>query len=118
MQNSKQALKNATCWLIANALGVCVYLMLEVSFYLPRPEEYAFNGVDMIYFWVTEELPVLIIMSIVNITWLIRIFQKGLSPGLKKSSLRIFMLVLLSWIVALFSFGIGPHLIKFFLDAL
>lgn len=86
-------------WVLINALGVAVYLLLEAWILAPRSEGEALNGIDQIYFWLTRMLPVLIVIGVVDVIWAIRI-ARGSSP-LRKWQFSWWLIVCLAWGVAL-----------------
>ncbi len=99
----RMVLSESVFWLPVNALGIGIYLAFESWILAPRSEENALNGIDEISYWLTLDLPVLIICFILNVIWLIRISRRSNSS--KKGQVWTWLLTCLAWIIALLYHG-------------
>jgi uncharacterized membrane protein SirB2 len=97
-------------WLLANALGIAIYLSLESWVLAPRSEAEALNGIDQIYFWLTRNLPLLVVYLVLNVIWLIRIRSR--SDPSNKWPFRNWLLVCLAWAIALIYHGLTVKILK------
>jgi hypothetical protein len=105
----KMVLKSVRLGLVLNALGLGVYFAMEFWIMMPRPEEDAFNGIDVLHFWFTRELPLLVILLILNLLWLISVLREKMNPRLKRLKLIVCGVVALIWLGSLFPFGIATQ---------
>ena len=96
-------------WLLVNALGIAIYLSLESWILAPRPEAEALNGIDQIYFWLTRNLPLLIVFIVLNVIWLIRIWRRT-DPS-NMWPFRSWLLVCLAWAIALVYHGLAVKIL-------
>jgi hypothetical protein len=110
--NIKPALKDSRFWLLANAVGICAYLLIELWIMAPRSEAESLNFINIIYYWTISEFPLLVVFLILNVIWLIFIVRSRLSNGSRRSLLTVWFLVCLVWGVALFSYGLAGGMVK------
>ncbi len=111
----KATLKDSRIWLLANILGVCVYLLLESWILAPRSEAESLNGIDVGYFWLTRECPILVVFLLLNLTWLSLIIKRGRSSK-NWHPLVIWVLVCLMWGAAFLTYGVGIGILKIIVD--
>ena len=108
---SSSTLKNSLYWLIANALGMCIYLAAESYELAPRPQYQELSGLDIICFWLSKELPLLCVFLVSNIVWLTLIIKNRRLTGNRKP-LRVWILVCLLWVAIVFSHGMGIEMLQ------
>lgn len=110
MSSTERLALKGVGWLLANALGIAIYLSLESWVLAPRSEAEALNGFDQIYFWLTRNLPLLIVYLVLNVVWLIRIRRR--SDPSNKWQFRSWLLVCLAWAIALIYHGLAVKVLK------
>lgn len=103
-------LRSMWVWLLINAIGLIIYLSIEHWVLAPRPEGYELNGFDIWFFWISRLLPVLIVVVIVNATWLVKLL-KG-SPPDRATQLRFWLATGLVWCLALLYNGLTIKIAK------
>lgn len=108
--NLKAQARDALFWILANAVGICIYLTFEFWISLPRSEEDSFNSFDITFFWFVAELPVLMLFLIVNLIWLNRLISKG-RHSRNWQPMIIWSLVGLGWVCAASVFGIAIRIL-------
>ncbi len=94
MHSGMFAIKESRGWLLFNALGVGLYLAIELWIRAPRIPEEAFNGIDELCFWQTDEIPLLAFYLGANVAWVAMSCQHALFP---RTRLLIFLPVCLIW---------------------
>lgn len=104
----KSILNEQIFWLLANALGIVIYLSLDSWIVAPRLKGDEFNGIDQFFFWIKGNLPILMLYLLLNVIWLIRIKRHYINSN--KWPLRALIFTCLIWSVALIYYG---FIIKF-----
>ncbi len=99
-------------WLLVNGFGLGAYLFMEHWILAPRPESEAFNGIDVLYFWFTKELPLLVGFLVLNFIWLAFVLKRNRVSSQKRPKLVIWILVGSIWFVSLFPCGIATQVVR------
>jgi len=110
----KIALISECGWLLVNGFGMGVYLFMEHWILAPRPEPEAFNGIDVLHFWFTKELPLLTGFLVLNLIWLAFILRRNCSHFQRRPKLIVWTLVGLVWLGSLFPYGIATQVVRIF----
>jgi amino acid transporter len=93
-------IKRAWLWLLFNAFGIAVYLVLESSTFYPVEEAENPNRGDPVRDWLGAQFPFLALYLGANLTWLVMSWKK---PSFKSQRLPLWLLVLLIWGIVLAS---------------
>jgi hypothetical protein len=94
IERLKLAAPEARFWILFNALGIAVYISIEIWLFAPRIPEMAFNGIDQLCFWSTMQFPLLALYLGINLTWILLSRQ---SPFFKSRQLFIWLLGCAAW---------------------
>jgi hypothetical protein len=114
--NVKTALTASMLWLLANVVGICLYLIFQFWLLAPRSEGEALNGIDEKFYWICAGLPILIFFLILNSIWLRLIVMHGRSGG-SWLALSVWLLMCAGWLVDVFGFNdIGLVMLNIFAD--
>jgi hypothetical protein len=114
IKNIKSDLAVSLLWLLANFIGIGLYLLFEYWILSPRPEGEELNGIDEKAFWVMTAFPVLILFLALNAIWLISIFRSGRS-GWSWPPLFAWLLMCSAWALAIFGYSnIGIVMLQLF----
>jgi hypothetical protein len=97
-------------WLLINAVTLIIYVGIEHWVLAPRPEGYELNVFDIWFYWITRLLPVLIIATIVNVTWLVKLLR-GSAPD-RIAQLRFWLATGLVWCLAILYNGLTTKIAK------
>jgi hypothetical protein len=99
-------LKTWLGWLLANVIGVFIYLHAESWILAPRSERNSINIFDIISYYVTLESPLLFAFTVYNLIWLIFVVKHWRSNR-DWQTLAFWFFVLFVWVVVVFGRGIG-----------
>jgi len=103
-------LRNPLYWFLANLLGIGTYLAIQYSILAPRTEGYELNGIDQIAIWADFALPLLVLVSTLNIVWLARVVKQRLQEGNRQRFVE-WLVVCIVCGVTIYSYGIAPHVL-------
>ena len=104
--NIKSALRESRFWLLANALGISIYLLVQYGIMAPRPEWDELNFVDIFFYWLSYGVPIIVVSMIVDLVWLILIIKNRSLCQNWISQIEVWLLVCLAWGIALFAYGL------------
>jgi hypothetical protein len=93
----KMAFRHSPAWLLANAVGMCSYLLFEFWLIAPRPAELEMNGITQKYLWQIIAFPILILFFGLNNVWVVFIIRCRHSK-VRWIPLYIWLLSCLAWI--------------------
>ena len=79
------ALRKEIGWIILNLVGMLAPILFEWWLEIPRSGPDTINGIDVIYTWVTEVFPFLVVIFIVNVVWLAQIWRRNRPPARRRA---------------------------------
>jgi hypothetical protein len=83
--NMKTQPKEPLFWLLSNGIGMCSYFLIRAWLLAPRADPQSLNGIDILFYWLTMELPIILIVLVINLWWLTRIIRCRMSQGMRRS---------------------------------
>jgi len=98
-------------WLIANVVGISIFLIIESALLTvsapPNEPPSGSNGISFVYWWFVLDIPLLVVFTLLNIVWLIRILD------LERSNRHFvaWLLVCLAWLCAILVYRVTFRLI-------